>query len=113
MHFCSIACKLQHLLIFYFFKYSGLRHDTGIGGVDAVYIGVYLAPFSPQRGGQSNGGGVRSTPAQSGYVLGFIDPLESSHHDQVALVKLSFDAAGLYLVYPRPAKHGVGLNAGL
>ena len=40
---CSLRRQLQHLIIGDLRQLAGVRHDTGIGGVDAVYVGVDLA----------------------------------------------------------------------
>ena len=35
--------QFQHLVVGYFSKFAGIRHDTGISGIDTVHVGINFA----------------------------------------------------------------------
>ena len=85
---------LQHLLVGDGVELRGVRDDPRVGGEDAVDVGVDLADVGLQRGGQRDGGGVRSAAAQGGDVLGVLaDALEAGDQRDVALVEGGPDPA--------------------
>ncbi len=72
--------QFQHLIIAYLIKFNGGRNNPGIGGIYTVNIGKYLTDLRFQYGGQSNSGGVRPPPSQSGNIVLEIITLKPGYH---------------------------------
>ncbi len=87
---------LEHLLEADGVQVPCVRHDARVGGEDAVHVGVDLAHVGVQRGGQGDGGGVRSTTTQRGDVLAVLaDALEAGdQHDQTFVERVAQPAGG-------------------
>ena len=67
---------------------AGIGHDTGVGGENAVDVGVDLTDVGVQRGRQRDGGGVGAAATQRGDVLAVLaDTLEARHQNDLALVQ--------------------------
>ena len=64
-----------------------LGDDVGIGGVDAVDVGVDLADVGPERRGQGHRGEIGAPPPEGGDLLVIAQPLETRHHGDLAVVE--------------------------
>ena len=85
---------LEHLLEGDVVELLRVRHDPGVGGVDAVDVGVDLADIGLERRGERDGGGVRPTASQGGDVLGLpVHTLEAGDEADLALVEGLADPA--------------------
>jgi hypothetical protein len=84
--------EFEHLLEGDLVQLAGLGADAGVGGVDAVNVGVDVAAFGAEGGGEGDGGGVRSAPAQGGDPAFGADALEArDDHDLEAFGELGVD----------------------
>jgi len=76
----TVRCFDRYLLFF-------LKH-SGVGGIDAVDVGINLTDFGIQGRRQCNGGGVGAAPAQGCTVLVLVYALESGDNNNLAFVDL-------------------------
>ncbi|MPM15098.1 hypothetical protein SDC9_61464 [bioreactor metagenome] len=109
-HLGSLTGQLQHLVIGDLAELPGVRHDTGIGGIDAVHIRENLAQLGMERRRQRHGAGVRAAPAQSRDVSGAVDALKARHQDDAVLVQLRQDAFRVDPFDAGVAVYGRGLH---
>ncbi len=100
------ARQFEHLVEADPVDLAGLGHDPGVGGVDAVDVGVDLAGVRPEDGRQRDGGGVGPAPAEGGDVVVVVDPLEAGDDDDLALVERLADPLGRDVPDP-----GLGVEA--
>ena len=110
VHLGPVVGQFQHLLIADLVQLPGLWDDLGVRGVDAVHVGVYLAPVGLQRRRQGHRRGIGAPAPQGGYVLVFGDPLEPRHHDDAALCQLFLHPGRVHPVDPGPAVAGVRMD---
>ncbi len=95
MHYAGAGGgQLQHFVVADLADVAGLRHDAGIGRIDAVDVGIDLARRRVQHRRQGHGGRVAAAAAQRGDVRLLVDPLEAGGDDDVALVQGLADAVG-------------------
>jgi hypothetical protein len=64
----------------------GVRHQIGVGRIDAVDVRIDLAHIRVQGSGQCHCRGIRTTTAERGHVLPLIDALKASHHSDFSLI---------------------------
>ena len=77
---------------------AGARHDAGVGGEDAVDVGVDLADVGLERRGEGDGGGVGAAAAERGDVAGAaVEALEPGDDRDRALVERAAHAAGRHV----------------
>jgi hypothetical protein len=70
--------KLEHLLVGDLVEPLRPRHDAGVGGVDAVDVGIDVAAVGADRGGNRNGRSIRSAAAERSDAAGlFVHSLEA------------------------------------
>ena len=96
-HLRTERCKLKHFIIGNLVQLAGLWNNAGIGGINAVHIGIDLAEIRAERSGDSNGSGIGATAAERRNVVLFIDALESGNNDDTAPVEFGADPFRLYL----------------
>ena len=63
---------------------AGGRHDTRVGGEDAVHVSVDLADIGTERHGKRHCGGIRTTAAERGGVTLGVDALEAGNDGDVS-----------------------------
>lgn len=112
-NFGARAGEFKHFVIRDFLDFFGLRKDAGVGGVNAVDVGVDLAKVGADGGGDGDGGKVGSAAAECGEasVLGL--PLEAGDDDDVAGVEELVDLFGGDVLDSGFGVDAVGLNASL
>ena len=69
--------KLHHFVIADAVDLAGVGDDAGVGGVDAVDVGVVFADFGVKGGAEGDEGGVGPAAAEGGDVAVFGDALGS------------------------------------
>src|SRR5690606_18880769 len=105
---------LHHLVVRDARDAAGRGHDARIGREDAVDVGVDLAHVGPERRRQRDRGGVGTTAAERGDVLGVLrDTLEARHDRDVALVDGLLDPTGRHVDDARLAVGRIGDHASL
>ena len=111
--FGARAGKLKHFVIGYLLEFFGSMEDAGVGGVDAVDVGVDLAEVGADGGGDGNGGKVGAAAPKRGEapVLGL--PLESGDDDHLAGVQELVNLFGGDILDSGFGVNTVGLDAGL
>ena len=77
----------EHLLERYLVEPAGLGHDAGIGGVDAVDVGVDVAAVGRNRRGERDRGGVRAAAPERRHPVGGCAPLEAGDDRDLARVE--------------------------
>ena len=105
-HLGTETRHFQHFLEGNGFEPARFGHDAGIGGVDAVDIGIDLALVGLERSRQCNAGGVGSATTQRGDVAFFVDTLKAGHHNHVTGIQV---AAHIGFVDAEDACLGVGI----
>ena len=113
VHLRAIAGELQHLFVVHLVQLAGFGHQPGVGGVDALDVGVHLAARCFQAGGERDRGGVGTAAPQRGSVQVLGDALEARHDDYAAQLQLARDPFGLHQCYAGTPVAGVGAYAGL
>ncbi len=63
-HLGALVRQLEHLLVADDRELAGVRHETRVGGVDALDVRVDLAAIGPQRGSQRDRGRVGAAAAE-------------------------------------------------
>ena len=81
------AREFEHLIEADPVNFAGILHDTRIGRIDAIDIGINLASVGPEHGGEGDGGRVGTASAEGGDVVMFIHALEPGDDDDLALVE--------------------------
>ena len=92
-HPCTCACKLQHFIIADRFNLSGIRDNSWIGCVNPIHIRKYIAgnfQLRPRRimlhhRSKCHCSSIRTTSAQSGNIIVFINTLKTSNDDNIAI----------------------------
>ena len=79
--------ELEHLLVGDLRQLARVEHDAGVGGVDAVDVGVDLAEVGLDGGGDRDGGEVRAAAAEGGDFALVRAALEAGDHDDLAFVE--------------------------
>ena len=87
--------------------------QAGVGGVNAVHIGVDFTALRVQGGGQRHRRGVGAAAAQGGHILRGRDALEARHHGDLPGVQRSPETGGVDLPDGGLAVTGVGMDPGL
>ena len=92
-HLGAEARHLEHLVVGHARELPRVRHDVGIGGVDAVDVGEDLAHVRLEGGGERDAGEVRAAAAERGDVAGLRHrpgsprPRRSSRRPSAALMR--------------------------
>lgn len=112
-NFGARAGEFKHFVIGDFLEFFGLGKDAGVGGVNAVDVGVDLAKVGADSSGDGDGGKVGAAAAERGEasVLGL--PLEAGDDDDVAGVKELVNLFGGDVLDSGFGVDAVGLDAGL
>src|SRR5215211_8921221 len=71
------------------------RHDTRVGGVDAVHVREDFAALSPERRRERHGRRVRPTSSERHDVPEGVDPLEACDDGYLSLVEQATQAVWL------------------
>jgi len=87
--------QLEHLVVADLRDLAGLRHDPRVGRVHAVDVGIDLADFRPDGGGESDGRGVRAAASQCGNSAIGRDTLEAGHDHDFPFIEMAADAAAV------------------
>ena len=82
------ACHFKHFFIGNAVHFAGRGADVGVGGVDAVNVGVNIAFHRAQRRSQSHRRGVRAATAKGGDASVFGAALKASHHKNVIFLEV-------------------------
>jgi hypothetical protein len=88
------AGHLEHLVVGHPRQLAGVGHDVGIGGVDAVDVGVDLAHVGLETGGQGHRGEIGAAATQRGDLVHVARALEAGHHGDGAGVQRGPHALG-------------------
>ena len=112
-HLRAEARELEHLVVGYLVQLARPGDLPGVGGVDALDVGEYLAFVRVQHGGDGDGGGVRAAAAEGGDVVVAVDALEARDYDYAALIELAAYALGGDAHDARAAVGAVRLHAHL
>ena len=86
--------QFEHLVVADRRQPTGLGQHPGIGGVDAVNVGVDLAEIGPEHRSQRHGRGVGTAAAECGDVAVLIDSLEACGDHDPAVVEEVADVVG-------------------
>ena len=105
--------ELEHLLVGDVVDLAGLGVRSGVGGEDAVDVGVDLAHVGAEGGGHRDGGGVRAPAAERRDVVVGGQALEPGEDHDVAGVEGLLDPLRADLDDPGLAVLGVGDDPGL
>ena len=105
--------QLQHFVVGDLLQLEGLRHHPGVGGKDAVHVGVDLAQVRVEHRRQRHRRGVRAAPAQGGDVLILVDTLEAGDDDDGLFIQLGQHPLGVHPLDPGVPIGGVGAEARL
>ena len=93
-HLAAERGQLQHLVIGDGVQLFRAVHPAGIGGVDAVHVGIDLTFVGAQHRRDRDRGGVATSAPQRRHVAVFVDTLEARNQDDAVLVQLPADALG-------------------
>jgi hypothetical protein len=104
---------LQHLLEGDGGQAPGFGHDTRVGGVDTVHVGVDQALVGLHRRRHRHRRGVRTATTQRGDVHVLIDTLEAGDHDHAASVQIRAHAGVVDALDARLGVGGVGADGHL
>src|SRR5207249_81724 len=105
--------QLEHLVVGNFVELAGVGHETRVGRVDAVHVGVNLADIGFHGGGNGDGAEVAAAPAQGRDVAFGRDALKPGNDDGVARVEQLVDFLGCDVGDLRLGVQAVGDNARL
>ena len=109
-----LAGQFQHLVEGDLVQFASSLHVPGIGGVDALHVGIDLAQVGLQGRRQGHCRGVGAAPAQGGDVVELVQALEAGDDDDgVVPVQLGLDALGVDGLDAGAAVVAVGLEARL
>ena len=92
---CTQSRKIQHLIISYLRQLARLLYHTGIGGIYAIHIGIYLTGISLKRCSQRYCRGIGTTAAQRGIIAILVDTLETGNDNDLLLIQLMTDTLGI------------------
>ncbi|BBC02841.1 DNA mismatch repair protein [Bradyrhizobium elkanii USDA 61] len=107
--------QFQHVLERDLVEPARLRHHAGVGGVDAVDVGVDVAAVGAQRGRDRHRRGVRAAAAERGDAAAVgIDALEAGDHgDFLALLEAGDDLGAVDIEDARRSVRVRGLDRDL
>ena len=105
--------QLQHLLVADAVDLARRADDVGVGGVDAVDVGVDLAGVGLERGRHGDRRGVRAAAAQRGDVAVLVDALEPGDDRDLAGLERGVDGARVDVLDARARERAVGEDAHL
>ncbi len=105
-HLRAQGRRFQHLLIGDLRELARLRHDTRVGGVDAVHVGVNVALVGPEGRRQGDRAGVRPAAAEGRDPPVGAETLEPRDHRDPAFAQRRLDPVG---VDPEDACLGMGI----
>ncbi len=88
-------------------------HDVGVGGVDAVDVGVDLAGLGLERRRDRDRRGVRAAAAQRGDVAVLVDALEAGDDRDLARLERVVDRGRVDVLDARARERAVGQDAHL
>ena len=100
--------QLQHLVVRNFLQHLRALDGAGVGGKDAVHVGINLTQVRVEHSGQGHRRGVRAAAAQGGNVVVFVDALEAGDDDNGLLVQLRQDPFGVNALDAGVSVGGVG-----
>ena len=110
----AVGREVEHLLHREDVELARARQHAGVGGEDAVDVGVDLADVGAEGGRERDRGRVRATAAEGGDVLRRLaDALEAGDDGDVPGVERALDAPGGDVDDPCRAVGVVGDDAGL
>ena len=112
-HAGAKARQFEHLVIADHINTASFRKQSGIGGVNAIHIGVNLTCVRSQDGRKGDRRGVAATSAERRDVQVIIDPLKPGRDHDVAVFEQSLDPLRRNRLDARLAKAVVGLHADL
>ena len=112
-HLRALAGQFQHFIISNLIQFSGIGHQTGIGGIHAVHIRIDLAQIRPECRRQRNGTGIGAAAAQRCNVTVAVHALKSGHDHDPMLVQLRLNPLTVDLFDAGVRVHGGGLDAHL
>jgi len=92
--FRAEAGELEHLVVGNLGELLRVGDNAGVGGIDAIDIGVNLAEVGLQRGGEGDGGEVGTAAAERGDLAFGGHALEARDDDDVAGVEKLVDFLG-------------------
>ena len=110
---CTDRGQLEHLVVLDVAQLARRLHHPGVGGEDAVDVGVDLARLCAQRRGQGDGRGVGSTPSEGRDLELLGHALETGHHGHLLLGQGVEDAIGLDVADTRARMVLAGADPGL
>ena len=113
IHLSAVAGELQHLFEPYLIQLARARHKPRIRGIDAVHIGIDLAPIGVDACRNRHGGGIRPAAPQRGNVHILGNALKARHDNDIARVQLADNARGIHARDARLAESGIGSDARL
>src|SRR5262249_47591185 len=80
-------CKLKHFRVRDLIKAVGLGHHAWVGGIDAIHVGVDVAAFCADCGGDRDRRSVGSATAERRHATGvFVHTLETSDDRDLAVL---------------------------
>src|SRR5699024_11232551 len=106
-HLCTAGGQLPHLVERNLRELLGRGHQSGVGGIDAVDVGVNLAEVGLHRGGDGDGAGIAAAAAEGGDVVVPVHPLEAGDNDDPPFIQFPFNPLGVDLLNP-----GAGVEIG-
>src|SRR2546425_83677 len=101
---------LEHLVVRDAGELLGVGDDGGVGGVDAVHVGVDLAHLGFEGGRERHGGEVRAAAPERRDLVLVGQPLEPRDDGDLARVEGLADALGADLSDPCPRVGAVGAD---
>ena len=107
------AGKLEHVVIGNLVELLRARADAGVGGVDAVDVGIDLAHVSFDAPRHGDRRGVGTAAAERGHVVVVVDALEPGDDGDDALVHRVHDAVAAHAHDLRLVVRAVGADARL
>lgn len=105
--------QLEHFIVGDLIDLERIGNDAGVGGVDALHIGVDLAEIGIESGCQCHCTGIRTAPSQGGDISVLVDALETGHDDDVALIQFIAEPLGVDAAHPGSTMGTVGMDTGL
>ena len=90
-HAGTQAGQFEHLVIAQLVQSLGTFHQSRIGRVDAIHVGVDLAACGTEHGGQGHGGGIAAATTERGNVLVLVNPLEAGSDHDIAVIQQLFN----------------------
>ena len=112
-HARAMRGQFQHRVVVDTRDLHGLRHDARIGRVDAIHIGVDLAPLRIQGRCQRHRGRVGAAAAQGRHLTLGAHPLEPGHDDDPSRGQRGADAVAAHVEDLRIGVTAIGDDAAL